>query len=371
LKDAALTTLEIQIEAMHQGMTLKDASAYNIQFFNGKPIFIDTLSFKKLVPGMPWEAYRQFCQHYFAPLTLMGKLDCRLSILSRVYIDGVPLDLAAKLLHWTERFSFPSLVHIFLHAKAIEKHGSDHAPAKRKGTMGRYGLQGMVENLKSAVEKLEWQPRGTQWAAYYQATNYSDKATKRKMELLDLFVRMVEPKPESALDLGANDGTYSRIVAKYCRCVVSADIDHAAVEKNYLRIKADRDKNIYPIVLDISNPSPDIGWANVERIAFFKRKKLDLLVSLALVHHLAISNNVPLKKLARFFHKICTFLIIEFVPKEDSQVQRLLLSREDIFPDYNLPSFKHEFSQYFNILKSDQVDDSCRTMFLLSRKELV
>ena len=368
LKDAALNTLEIQIEAMRRGMTLKDASAYNVQFLNGKPIFIDTLSFKKLKPGKPWDAYRQFCQHFFAPLTLMSKVDCRLSSLSRIYIDGVPLDLAAKLLSSVERFSFPSLVHIFMHSKAIIKYGSNPDSARKKGSMGRYGLQGLVENLKSAIERLKWQPSGTQWAEYYQATNYSDEAMNRKMGLLEVFVKAIEPRPKLALDLGANDGTYSRILGKHCNSVISADIDHAAVEKNYLRVKTDADKNIYPIVLDIGNPSPDIGWANLEREAFFKRKKFDLVVSLALIHHLAISNNVPMKKVARFFHGICSYLIIEFVPKEDSQVQMLLSTRKDIFPDYNLSIFEHEFSQYFDILKSEKVTGSYRTMFLLGRK---
>jgi hypothetical protein len=364
LSDAALTTLKIQRKALDFGMTLRDSSTYNIQFKNGKPIFIDTLSFGKYQEGQPWVAYRQFCQHFLAPLALMSYKDIRLGQLLRVYIDGLPLDLTSCLLPWRTHLRFSLLSHIHLHARS-QKRFADRPINVRQYQVRRYALLGILNSLESIVEKLKWQPKGTEWADYYQDTNYSPQAFEHKKRIVDSFLDRV--RPATVWDLGANVGIFSRLASDRGIPAISFDVDPAAVEKNYLDCVARGDTNILPLVIDLTNPSPAIGWENRERMSLKERGPADVVLALALVHHLAISNNVPLSRIARFLSDICRWLIIEFVPKSDSQVQRLLATREDIFPNYTRQAFEQEFSRYFTIADSADIPESQRTLYLMSR----
>lgn len=180
--------------ALKYGMSLKDSSAYNIQFKNGHPILIDTLSFEKYVEGRPWVAYRQFCQHFLAPLALMSMTDIRLNQLLRIYIDGCPLDLASRLLPFKSRFRFPLLSHIHLHAKAqIQYADTKKMPIKHNPTLSRKAFIGIIDSLGSAVNGLKWEPKGTEWADYYNDTNYSPDGFEHKKGLLkNLFASRVQ-----------------------------------------------------------------------------------------------------------------------------------------------------------------------------------
>lgn len=364
LKDAALTTLKIQKKALDFGMTLRDCSSYNIQFKNGRPLFIDTLSFGKYREGEPWVAYRQFCQHFLAPLALMSYKDIRLCRLLRTYIDGLPLDLASCLLPWRTHLRFSLLSHIHLHARS-QKHFAHRQVDVKRRRMSRYAFLGILNNLESTVKKLKWQAGGTEWAEYYQDTNYSPQAFEHKKTIVAGFLERV--RPATVWDLGANVGIFSRLASERGIPTVSFDVDPAAVEKHYLDCIARGDTNILPLVIDLTNPSPGIGWENKERMSLKKRGPADAVLALALVHHLAISNNVPLSKIAGFLSDVCHWLIIEFVPKTDSQVQRLLATREDIFPDYTRQAFEQEFSRYFTIDDSADIRESQRTVYLMRR----
>lgn len=366
LKDAALTTLQIQKLALKFGMTLKDSTAYNIQFKSGKPIFIDTLSFEKYREGEPWIAYRQFCQHFLAPLALMSCTDIRLNQLLRIYIDGVPLNLASKLLPFKTRLKFGLMSHIHLHA-ATQKRYEDKPIKTKNKKISNIGLLAIIDSLESTIKKLKWQPYGTEWADYYDNNNYSDIALNHKKQFIINCIEQINPR--SVWDLGANTGVFSRLAAERNIPTISYDIDFAAVEKNYHDCRQKSEKNILPLVLDLTNPSPGIGWENRERKSFLDRGPTDVIFALALIHHLAISNNVPLSKIAQFLSNLCKFLVIEFVPKSDSQVQILLTTREDIFPDYNQQGFETEFSKYFTIEQSVKVQDSDRTLYLLRKKQ--
>lgn len=374
LKAAALATLAIQEKALQHGMVLKDASAYNIQFRDGRPVFIDTLSFEKYVEGEPWVAYRQFCQHFLAPLALMSGTDVRLGLLMRNFIDGIPLDLASKMLPARSRLKLGLLMHIHLHAKTQAKYSDSHGDAecsgekqkKVAGKVNRRALSGLVDNLASTVKSLEWNPKGTEWGDYYSDTNYSDQAMQHKMSLVAGFIEQAQPG--TVWDLGGNTGVFSRLASQRGASTVSFDIDPAAVEKNFRRCVAEKEKNLLPLVLDLTNPSPAIGWQNQERESLMARGPADAVLALALIHHIAISNNVPLPKIAEFFSKVCKSLIIEFVPKTDSQVRRLLATREDIFPDYTREGFEAAFSGYFIQVAASPVSGSERTLYLMRNK---
>ena len=365
LKDAALTTLSIQKRALKLDMSLKDASAYNIQFVRGTATLIDTLSFEAYKEGQPWVAYKQFCQHFLAPLALMSYRDVRLSQLLRVYIDGVPLDLASALLPAKTKFNFGLLTHIHIHAGA-QKRYSDKAvnPRERAIRVSKQALIGLIESLENTIQKLTWKPGGTEWGDYYENTNYTDSAFEHKKQLVNEWA--LEKKPTLVWDLGGNTGVFSREAALSGAFTVSFDIDPAAVEQNYRTVKSKKEQNILPLVLDLTNPSPSLGWNNSERDSFAGRGPVDMALALAVIHHLAISNNVPLPQLAEFFASRCRrWLVIEFVPKSDSQVQKLLSSREDIFPGYSREGFEAAFSSRFTIRKTESVRDSERTLYLM------
>ncbi|MFC2155516.1 SAM-dependent methyltransferase [Acidobacteriota bacterium] len=366
LKDAALRTLEIQDIALRYDMSLKDASAYNIQFLKGRPVFIDTLSFEKYREGEPWVAYRQFCQHFLAPLALMSYRDVRLGQLLRTYIDGIPLDLTVALLPRSAYFNMSVFLHIVLHGKS-QKRYEGTIPQKSNRKVSRLGFQGILGSLKKAVQKLKWKPGGTEWDEYYRDTNYSPDSFAHKKKVVAEYIERV--KPRAAWDLGANTGVFSRIVAGKGIPIAAFDSDPAAVEKNYLLIKEKKEEGVLPLSVDLTNPTPGTGWENRERLSLIERGPVDLVLALALIHHLSISNNVPLSKNATFFSRICHHLIIEFVPKEDSQVKRLLATREDVFPGYTQMEFEREFSRYFTIEASTTVKGSQRTLFLLKKKD--
>jgi hypothetical protein len=367
LKDAALTTLSIQKRALKVGMSLKDASAYNIQFRHGKATLIDTLSFEIYQEGSPWVAYRQFCQHFLAPLALMSQVDIRLGQLLRVYIDGVPLDLAARLLPMKTRFDFGLLTHIHLHARAQQQYADKAVDAKRQAAgMSPQALLGLIESLENTVKKLEWKPAGTEWGDYYENTNYTDAAFEHKKTLVSQWTARIQPA--SVWDLGANNGAFSRLAAQQGILTCAFDIDLAAVEQNYRQVKASREQNLLPLVLDLTNPSPAIGWSNSERKSLSERAPAGMVFALAVIHHLAISNNVPLPQLADFFAGMGEWLILEFVPKSDSQVRRLLQSRKDIFNDYHESGLESAFSDRFIVQEKASIQNSERTLYLLQRK---
>lgn len=372
LQDAGLLTLEIQLAALEHGMSLKDASAYNIQFHQGRPVMIDTLSFEKYVEGRPWGAYRQFCQHFLAPLALMAKRDVQLNKLLIANIDGIPLALAANLLPRASRLNIGLLMHLHLHAMTQKKYSDTSAPKHGNGTKGRpvskAGMIGIVQSLRKVVRKLKWLPGGTEWGDYYQATNYSDDAFVEKQRLVRGFLTTANPK--EVWDLGANTGVFSRIASDLNVTVISFDVDPSAVELNYRTVRDNKERRILPLLLDLTNPSPGLGWNGNERDSLFQRGPVDCLMALALIHHLAISNNLPFVKIAEFFHRLCEYLIIEFVPKKDSQVQKLLSSRADIFQEYDQNRFEAVFSKYFKIHCAEPISHSDRTLYLMQKGRL-
>jgi len=366
LKDAALLTLKVQRTALDHGMSLKDASAYNIQFVGSKPAIMDTLSFEVYEEGQPWIAYRQFCQHFLAPLSLMAFRDVRLSQLFRIFIDGVPLDLTSKLLPVRTRFQFSLATHIHLHAAAQQRY-ADKAVKKESLTrqMSRISFLGLIDSLEAAIHNLRWKAAGTEWAGYYLETNYSKIAQEHKYKVVEDFLQFIHPG--KVWDLGANTGYFSRIASGMGALTVAFDIDPAAVDLSYREAVHKKEGLILPLVLDLTNPSPSLGWQNQERMSLLERGPVDAVLALALIHHLAISNNVSLEGLAGFLARMAPWLIIEFVPKNDSQVERLLASRQDIFPEYNLEGFERAFGKAFSICKVVPVQDSERKLYLMER----
>jgi ribosomal protein L11 methylase PrmA len=366
LRDAALLTLEVHRRALERGMALKDASAYNVQFLGSRPAFIDTLSFEAYEEGETWVAYRQFCQHFLAPLALMSTTDVRLGQLLRTYLDGVPLDLASRLLPARTRLRPGLLFHLHFHARIQKDAGSRSRPAGKRGGFGRGAMLGLIENLASVVRGLRWDPPGEGWAGYYEDNTYSPVATEQKGRFV--ASALDRAGPGTVWDLGANTGHYSRVAAGRGAMAVAFDADPACVERNYREACRKGESRVLPLLLDLTNPSPDSGWANHERMSLLARGPAHVALALALVHHLAISANVPLALIADFFRRACQWLVIEFVPKGDPQVERLLASRKDVFDQYHKAEFENAFGRHFDVVSTERVEGTDRDLYLMHRR---
>lgn len=365
-KAAALLTLRVQELALAHGMILKDASAFNVQFRGVRPLLIDTLSFETYEEGKPWVAYRQFCQHFLAPLLLQSRVDTRLAALLRQYLDGIPLDLASRLLSRRSWLRPAALLHIHLHAMSIARHaptdGRKPQSSPQAATVSRRGLEGVLLSLRVAISGLTWKS-GTEWGSYEETHNYDAAGRSSKQGLVAAFVRAASAR--RVIDLGANAGEYSRVArAAGAELVIAADGDAMAVERAFHQLSEAKETGIHPLLVDLTNPAPAQGWSHGEWPSLAGRGPFDAVLSLALVHHLAIGNNVPLPGIAAMLAQLGTQVIIEWVPKADPQVQRLLSSREDIFDGYTEAGLIAAFDGVG--LRAQQraaVGDSGRTLF--------
>lgn len=366
LKGAALLTLEIQSRALAAGFRLRDASAYNVQFDAGRPILIDSLSLEPGPPTEPWPAYRQFCEHFLAPLALMAYRDVRCGLMLREFIDGIPIDLAATLLPGRTRLNLGLSAHVHLHARAQRRAADEQsAPSGRKQSVSQTGQLAVLDSLRRTVEGLRYEPSGG-WTGYATATSYSEAATASKAAIVRDMLAAVAGT--TGWDLGANIGVYSAMAADAGYRVIAFDQDAASVEAHWRGIRSERRPDVLPLVLDLSNPSPALGWALEERASILDRGEPDVVMALALIHHLAIGNNVPLSRVAALFARMAPRAIVEFVPKEDPMVQRLLSSRDDIFDRYTIDRFREAFGVPFSIVRETPIEDSPRTIFLLERR---
>jgi ribosomal protein L11 methylase PrmA len=365
LRDAALLTLSVLRTALNHGMILKDATPFNIQFIQGRPVFIDTLSFDTYDPAQPWVAYRQFCQCFLFPLYLEHYLKKDVQKILSAYIDGIPVDVTARLLPWKSNLSLGVWLHVYLqNTVQRNKKGS---PANTV-QFQKKKLLDLISHLESILQRFPAERTyKTTWNNYYDDTILSQEYLQEKE---DIFRRFCEGMaPQTVLDLGANDGYFSKILAGKGAQVVATDVDGQCINRLYGEIKNKHLTNLLPLILDISNPSPAVGFHNREREAFHQRIQADLVLALALVHHLVIGKNIPLPMLAAYFNDIAPQLIIEFVPREDEKVKQMLASREDVFQDYTEAQFEASFLSYFELVNKQTIPGTPRILYHLQRRK--
>lgn len=372
LKDAALLTLGLQRLALEHDCVLKDASAYNVLFNGSTPVFIDILSFEKWRDERPWEAYAQFCRHFLAPLALQAYVGPQCGLLSRQWIDGVPLDLTCAMLPGRARLSLGLTVHLFMHSKMQTRHADGHQAGKAKTLrMTRQGMLDITDSLQSAVAALKPPSAKTEWGDYYEDTNYTAEAMRAKENIVVEAARSFAAKnerPELAVDLGANNGRFSHLIAPYFSFVVASDIDPAAVEAHYLQLKKNgqQQNNVLPLIQDLTSPSPALGWNLRERASLIDRARADMVLALALCHHLHFTGGIPFAEMATFFKNMLRpggLLLVEFVPADDSQVKRLLAARSVNLEHYTLESFSESLHLVgLKEISSQKIPGSGRTL---------
>jgi len=367
LKDAAIATLNIQKTCIKYDVSLKDASAYNIQFLANQPTLIDTLSFEQKNLKTPWVAYKQFCEHFLAPLVLASYVDIRLFQLLRTNIDGIPLDLASKLLPkytWTKP---RILTHVHFHAISQKKITKQRKIFNNNSLLNIHSHLALLDSLEATIKSLSWKKPATTWGNYDKSTSYNRSSLSDKKYIIEQFLSL--SKPNTLWDLGANDGTLSQLSSNHNIYTIAFDIDPVAVTNNYQATKKQNDKYMLPLIIDLTNPSPDLGWQNNERSSFAKRGPVDAIMVLALIHHLGIKNNIPFDLMASFFSTITTHLLIEFIPKNDKMCQILLQNRKDIFLLYNKKEFESQFNKYFTIIKKHAIKNSKRIIYIMKNKK--
>ncbi len=362
LRDAGILTLLIMRKAMEHGMILKDATPYNVQFHSGRPLFIDTLSFEWYDESKPWIAYRQFCENFLFPLLLEKYTGIPVHHWLTMHPDGIPATTAASLLPFRSRFNAGVYLHVFLPESVARKRKSS---SKEIG-FSKNKMLNLLQHLESMLRKTGRLEAGSTWSNYYDETILGQEYLKAKENIFRQLLSSTEA--DTALDLGANNGYFSRILAEGNRQVIATDFDHMCISHLHAQTKKEKIRNILPLVLDIANPSAAGGFNNTERPAFHQRIKTDLVTALALVHHLAISKNIPLPRLAAYFNDIAAELIIEFPSKEDEKVQLLLANREDIFDDYTESGFEKAFEMYFDIKQKVKIPGALRTLYFMKRK---
>lgn len=366
LKDAALLTLEVLKQSLSSGMIIKDASAYNIQWYNGRLIFIDTLSFEKYNEEEPWIAYRQFCEHFLGPLLLMHYRKQPLQPMMLAWPDGIPLQVVSSLLPGRSKFSLHTYLHIHLNARISAKPGSN---SKKPVRFSKQKLLNLVASLETLIKKLRIPENKSTWSEYYAEAATRDNYLDEKKKIIREWVNAM-PEIKTAADLGANDGVFSQLLAERNIFTIATDFDPYCINHLYLSVRVKGEKKILPLIADLANPSPAIGLNNEERSALTSRLHTDLAMALALIHHLAIGKNIPFDKIALFFSGICRkSLIIEFVPKEDEKVQLMLSAKKDIYTGYTEEAFGEAFKKYFEVSKRQPVGNSGRVLYLFTKHE--
>jgi hypothetical protein len=366
LRQAALLTLSVQRLALEHGMSLKDGSAFNVQFIGSCPVFIDTLSFARWEDGIPWHGYRQFCQHFLAPLLLAQCYDARLTKLSLPFVDGIPLDLTSKLLPWQSWFNLPTVLHLHMQAKLQATVGQGNASRQIKQRVPLKSQIAIIDDLAHVISHLPGKKKAAGWIQYYQDNNYTEAAAAAKLKLIeDIFNGM---SSGIVWDLGANTGRFSRLSAWHGLTTIAFDQDEACVQELFLEGFKMKDERCLPLVLDLANPTPATGWQHTEHQSLEERGPADCVMALALVHHLLITCEVSMERIAEFFSKIGKRVIIEFVSMEDSQVKRMLSGMKRSFHPIDQDAFEREFDRYFEMKSKHQLPESQRWLYDYQRR---
>ncbi len=366
LKDAAIFHLDLQIFLLEKDAKLIDASAYNVQFKNLKPIFIDTLSIAEYKEGEFWGAHKQFCENFLNPLILTSKTGINFNNWFKGNLEGITTSDLYSALKFKHFFSPTIFFQVFLlnkiEQKATKNPLSTNKKIKESKGLSKKAFRYMLLRLKNFIKKLNLKNQVTTWEKYSEQNTYSIEEDKKKAEVVENYLKK-NRKFKLLADLGCNDGRFSRIaIRNNVENVIGFDFDLKVLDRNYLNSKKDN-QNILPLYLDFTNPSSNLGWNDSERKSFKNRAKFDCIFALALIHHLVIAKNIPLNQTLNWLTSLAPNGIIEFVPKEDPTSQFMLSLKGDIFPDYNEENFKKELSKLVKIENITTVSNTNRRIY--------
>jgi hypothetical protein len=370
LKQAALLHLELLLAALDDDLILKDSSAYNIQWRGSSPVHIDIPSFTRLQPGEAWVGYLQFCQLFLYPLMLTAYKNLPFQPWLRGAIDGINPIECRRIMSLRDHLRPGVLTHVFLQSQ-LQASTADSKTSMR-GELRQLGFsKSLIVNnagkLQRTVKKMRWQERRSEWVAYATDHSYQEEDERQKQEFVSRAVGLRHWK--TVWDLGCNTGVYSRIAAENADSVVAIDGDHLAVERFFIELQQEGPGNILPLVMNLADPSPNLGWRGQERQSLTARGPAELILFLALIHHMVISANIPLEELVDWLAELGSHLVIEFVTKRDAMVQKLLLNKDDIYSDYELANFERCVDQYFETMAREALQEGTRVLYFLAPRK--
>ncbi len=364
LKDAALLQIELLLAALDEDMILKDSSAFNIQWKGAHPVYIDIPSFEKLSPGEPWIGYRQFCQMFLYPLMLQAYKNVPFQPWFRGNIDGLDPEYFHNMMSARDLLRPGVFVHAYLQAKAQMKYGDNPGDIKKNlsdAGFNREMIKNNVKGIQKIIRRLSWTRSTSQWSHYANEHSYSDSDHEAKKSFVGTIISSQHWKV--VWDIGCNTGIFSRIAAQNSEYVLAMDGDHLAVEFLYQELKKEEHSRILPLVFNVADPSPCLGWRGLERKALSERGKPELTLCLALIHHIVITANIPLKEFIDWLGSLGSALIIEFVTREDPMVKKLLRNKEDTYTDYDVSNFEHCLSGVFDVTRREELFSGTRILY--------
>ena len=364
LKDAALLQLDLMQEALEEGMILKDASAFNFQWMGARPIFIDIPSFEKWHPGEPWAGYRQFCQMFLYPLFLQAYKDLSFQPWLRGNIEGIESEQCNNIMSMRDCIRPGVFTHVFLQSKIQAKYSQTQRDVKKDLLAVGFNKNLIMANVKriyKMIQGLTWNRSKSAWSSYGTTHNYTDV----DFEMKQAFIRqIVGQRPWHLVwDMGCNTGIFSKIASENSDYVVAMDTDQLSIEHFYQSLKTEGNTKILPLVVNLADPSPGLGWKGLERKALVDRGKPDLTLCLALIHHIVITANVPLREFIKWLAGLGTDLVIEYVTKDDPMVKGLLRNKKDNYTDYEQDYFEKCLSLSFNVDQQSQLHSGTRILY--------
>ncbi|HYY75725.1 MAG TPA: hypothetical protein VE644_05330 [Gaiellaceae bacterium] len=365
LRDAALLQLELLLGALDEGLMLKDATPYNVQWRGARPLFVDVGSFERLQAGEPWAGYRQFCMLFLYPLLLQAYRGVPFQPWLRGSLEGISPTECRSLLSARDRFRRGVLAHVVLHARLESRYGDRRRDVK--GELRAAGfheglIRANVRRLEKLVRRLRWEPGRSAWSDYAEESPYTEADAAAK----EAFVReaVAGRRRRLAWDLGCNDGRYTRIAAEGAEYTVALDADAAVVEELYGTLRGEGSATILPLVADVADPSPGLGWRGLERIRLEDRGRPDLTLCLALLHHVVISANIPVAAFLDWLASLRTELVIELPTREDPMVWRLLAAKgPDANPDYGTETFERALSENWEVARREVLPSGTRILY--------
>ena len=352
LKNAAIFHLDFQLFLLEKNISLKDASAYNIQFKNNKPIFIDILSLQKLDENTPWQGHKQFCEEFLNPLVYSSYFNLPFNEIYKGNLNGISNRQIINLLGYKIFFSFSLLINVYFTENLSNKSGVSKKNRKRSYKQSQIYL---IKNLKNFIKKLKYKKNKSTWSNYSNTHSYSKESEIEKENILKSYIST--NKPYSLIDMGCNDAKYSFISKELgVKNVIALDYDMQCLEK----IGFDNNEVITPLYADLSNLSSPIGWDSKEKKSFVERFNFDFSLSFALIHHFVIGKNIPLYEVLNFIIKLSKKGLVEFIPNDDEMVKRMKMFKTKDYDDYNLENFLKFLNEKCNIVKVHDLKGSKR-----------
>ena len=378
LRSAALLTLELMQEALLEDAILKDGTPYNVQFVGACPTWIDTGSILPLRPGQIWDGYRQFCQMFLYPLMLQSWKNVDFQAWLRGSLEGISPRVFASLLSMRDMFRRGAFSHVWLHAKL---QGENAAKPKLADSMKASGFSrdmiiSNVRGLRRIVERLSWNADKSTWSDYDKSSTPVQRDATIKEQFISEVCRSRSAQMtitgtktwKTVWDLGCNQGRYARLAAQHSEAVLAIDSDHLSIDRLFRTLHAEGNRTITPMVCNLSDPSPSLGWRLQERRSLEQRSKPELVFCLALIHHLVIGSNLLLSDVIDWLASLKATVVLEYVDRKDAQVQQLLANREDVFSDYSIEAFRRHVHRSFTVVKEQSLANGTRTLFWLQPK---